>query len=98
MSPDSLDDKDLGDYKKIKEMTSAEFFCQSNEAIDPIGEWCFEQIRHTELTKEKKRDTWRFYTKTNICAFKNAGLQRSLWILCQCMVAVCQVCADYTVQ
>lgn len=53
VSPDSLDDKDLGDYKKIKEMTSAEFFCQSNEAIDPIGEWCFEQIRHTELTKEK---------------------------------------------
>lgn len=87
MSPDSLDDKDLGDYKKIKEMTSAEFFCQSNEAIDPIGEWCFEQISSYRIDKRKKRDTWRFYTKrisahSKTLAYKGAfGFYANAWLL-----------------
>lgn len=52
VSPDSLNEKDLEGYKEIKEMTDEEFYKQPDEVIDPIGEWAFEKINQSKLTRE----------------------------------------------
>lgn len=52
VSPDSLDESDLEGYKKIKDMTIEEFYSQPSEVIDPIGEWAYEKIGLSKLTKE----------------------------------------------